>query len=58
MEWHNAEEPSKGMKYLYLSDADYRQLTTLSQTTIIKVWDAVSVSKLACQCLAQANLDC
>jgi hypothetical protein len=40
VEWSNPADPSKGFKYLYLSDSDYVRLTTVGA-------DAVKVSALS-----------
>lgn len=49
VEWHNAEEPQKGFKYLYLSDDDYHSITGVkSDATLCSGFSTHYVCICAC----------
>lgn len=36
VEWNNPSDPSKGFKYLYLTDADYSSINARADTAVLK----------------------
>lgn len=36
MEWNNPADPTKGFKYIYLSDADYSSIAARADTAVLK----------------------
>ena len=36
VEWNNARDPTKGFKYLFLSDADYTSIAARADTAVLK----------------------
>ena len=36
VEWNNAKDPTKGFKYLYLSDADYTSVAARADAAVLK----------------------
>jgi hypothetical protein len=36
VEWNNPADPSKGFKYLFLSDADYTAIAARADTAVLK----------------------
>ena len=36
VEWNNFQDPTKGYKYIYLSDADYSSITARANTAVLK----------------------
>ncbi len=36
MEWNNPADPTKGFRYMYLSDADYASVSARADTAVLK----------------------
>lgn len=36
VEWNNPGDPTKGFKYIYLSDADYSSIAARADTAVLK----------------------
>ena len=36
VEWNNNRDPTKGFKYLFLSDADYTSIAARADTAVLK----------------------
>jgi hypothetical protein len=36
VEWNNPADPTKGFKYVYLSDADYSSIAARADTAVLK----------------------
>ena len=36
VEWNNSADPTKGFKYIYLSDADYSSIAARADTAVLK----------------------
>lgn len=36
VEWNNSRDPTKGFKYLFLSDADYTSIAARADTAVLK----------------------
>lgn len=50
MEWNNANDPTKGFEYLYLSDADYSSIVSRADTAVLKAKPVFAESGVAPFC--------
>ncbi len=48
MEWNNPGDPTKGYKFLYLSDADYSSVAARADTTVLKTEPFFADNGAAC----------